>query len=126
MVDREGQLEPLEREAVFRRHQPGIVDQEIEPIRGGEDLVRKATHLGKVGKIRQSDNDVVRAGAFDHKPPRRLGPIPVAADHKYSHPGPSEAERSIEPDAGTRPGNDSSLMGIARHWRMGCAYSCSG
>src|SRR5215468_6365078 len=36
MIDREGQLEPIERKPVFWRHQPGIVDQKIEPAIGGE------------------------------------------------------------------------------------------
>src|SRR5262249_16878274 len=46
MIDREGQLEPIERKPVFWRHHPGIVDQKIEPVIGGEDSsARRRTWL---------------------------------------------------------------------------------
>jgi hypothetical protein len=92
MIDREGQLEPIERKPVSWRHQPGVVDQEIEPAIGGEDFVGQAPHLIEAGKIGNRDRDSVRAGSLDHKASGRLGPIPVAPDHDNPHPRPGEAE----------------------------------
>ena len=42
MIDRERQLEPVERKPVFWRHQPGVVDQQMEPVIGSEDFVGEA------------------------------------------------------------------------------------
>ena len=97
MIDREGQLEPIERKPVFWRHQPSVVDQEIEPIIGGEDFVGQTPHLVEAGKIGKRNRDAVGAGSFDYEASRRLGPIPVAADHDNPHPSPGEAERRMPP-----------------------------
>ena len=106
MIDREGQLETVERKPVFWRHQPGVVDQQIEPVIGSEDFVGEAPHLVEAGKIGKRNRDSVGARSLNHKAPRRLGAVPIAADHDDPHPSAGEAERGVEPDPRARPGDD--------------------
>ena len=111
MVDREGQLEPVKRKPVVPRHQPGIVDEQIDPVVRGQDFVCQPAHFGKARKIGQQDVDSIGAGMLADKSPCRLGPGAVATDHDDSHSDADEAEHRVEPDTRTRPGDDRDPLG---------------
>ena len=118
MVDCEGQLEPVERKSVSTRHQPGVVDKQIDPVVSGKDLASQAAHFAKARKIGEEDLDLVAAGALPDKPTRRLGPRAVATDHDDPHAGMSKTERGIKPDPGAGSGNDCDpcgSVGVTRH-----------
>ena len=111
MVDRKGQLEPLKSKAVPRRHQPGIVDEQIDPVVHGQDRVCQPAHFVKARKIGQQDVDSIGAGMLADKSSCRLGPGAVATDHDDPHSGADEAEHGVEPDTRTRPGDDRDPLG---------------
>ena len=106
VIDRKGQLEPVRRKPVLRRKQAGIVDQHVEPVVPGQNLVRQPAHLRETRKIGERHIDPVRARALDDPSPRLLGPRTVAAGHHDPHPGPRETQRGVQPDPGARPGHD--------------------
>ena len=51
MIDRKGQLEPVGRNPRSGREQPGVVDEDTDPVMGREDFVREAAHLGECREI---------------------------------------------------------------------------
>jgi hypothetical protein len=51
MVDRKGQLEAVFRQAVMRRDQPGIVDQNVEAVVPAQNLVSQTANRGQRAKI---------------------------------------------------------------------------
>ena len=110
MIDREGQLETVRRKPVVRRKQAGIVDEHIEPVVPGQDLVGQPAHVAEPRKIGERDLDPIRPGTLGHQPTRRLGPPAVAARHDDPHSDAGKANRSVQPDAGTRPGDDRDLL----------------
>ena len=113
VVDREGQLELVERQPVLTRHQPGIVDEHIDPVVGRQEFVSQATHFGKTRKIGQQHLDPVGPGTLTDKPARRLGPGAVTTDHDNPHAGMSKAECGMQPDPGACPGDDRYRCGLS-------------
>ena len=91
MIDRKGQLETVRRKPVLRRKQAGIVDQHVEPVVPGENLVRQPPHFRETRKIGERHIDPVRARTLGDPPARLLGPRAVAAGHHDPHPGAREA-----------------------------------
>jgi len=89
---------PVKRKPVSTRHQPGIVDEHIDPIGGRKDLVRRAAHFGKARESATNDIDSIGVGMRADKTPCRLGPGAVATDHDDSHSDSDEAEHRVEPD----------------------------
>jgi hypothetical protein len=61
VIDRKGQLETVRRKPVLRRKQAGIVDQHIEPVVPGQNLVRQPAHLRETRKIGERHIDPARA-----------------------------------------------------------------
>ena len=117
VVDRKGHLVPVRRPLEFRRKQAGVVDQEIDPVVRGQDLVGQAAHFGQRGEIGERGLDLRPARPLGRRtgaPPRcgqRSRPVMTTP-----HPGAGEAQCRIEPDPGARPGDDRhSLAGVVRH-----------
>jgi hypothetical protein len=93
VVDRKSQLEPVEQRPVFWRHQPGVIDQPIQPTMSGKDFVGEATHLGKPGKKSASATTTLSEPERSVTTECRLSPGTVATGHNDPHPGPGEAQR---------------------------------
>ena len=109
----------------FRRKQPGVVDQEIDPVVRGQDLGGQAPHLRERGEIGERGLDLRRPHPLGDEPARRLGAVAVAAGHDHPHPGAGEAQRRIEPDPGTRPGDDRDPLGwCCSPPRLACPLLC--
>src|SRR6516164_8851340 len=71
VIDRKSEFEPVPRKPVFRRKQPGVVDQQVEPLAAGQDVVRQPAHLGEARKVTERDRSVTNRRAASVRPRSR-------------------------------------------------------
>ena len=99
MVDGNGQFVAVLRELKMGADEPGIVDQQIDPVVAGEQGLRELAHRGDAGQIG-------KRGVEGAEPERsatsralaRYAPGRVSQDDPHSLP--REAERGVKPDPG--------------------------
>ena len=99
MIGTELQFEAVGGLAIGRPHQPGVVDEQVKPVVGGQDPVGRGADGLQRGQVKPHDRD----GGLRHRrrqPGQRvLGPAGVAAGQHGVRAAPGEHHGHLEPDS---------------------------
>ena len=111
MVDREGQLVAVGRALETRRHQAGVVDEDIDLLFALEQLLGEPAHRVEAREIGNRGREQARVRALGDETAGGVEPGRIAPDHDDAHALAREAERGVEPDPGIGAGDDGGWRG---------------
>ena len=116
VVDREPELVPVA--ALLpgaRAPDPGVVDQEVQPLGAGQDRFGQPPHLGQRGEVGEIDAEAVVPGGLLDLAERRLPARRIAAVEQHRRPpgGQLPCDGLAEPIG--RAGDENDLVGNGSH-----------
>jgi hypothetical protein len=111
VVHPELHLDALPGAGLVDRHQPGVVDEQVEPARLGRGERGDAV---EVGQVQRAHRDRRGRGALADGDGGRFGLRRVAAGQHDLGPVRGEAVRNLEPQSGVGSGDDRAAAGEIR------------
>src|SRR5271169_5512560 len=109
MVHTEGVLEALGGQLAVGPRPAGVVDEDVEALPTGEDVLRRLLDRRQVGQVQGHDMDVVVPGALRDLLGGDLGLRRVAAGQHRGGTERGHAHRRLEPDADVGAGDEDDL-----------------
>ena len=119
VVDAELELEAVSGRGVRRVAHPGVVDQQIDPVMSGAQLLGSGPDRGQRTHVEMLNSEVGPRIGFADPGCRVLTPLDAAHGEHDRGSTPREHPGGVEADAGVSAGDDSHPAALRRHRLLG-------
>jgi hypothetical protein len=121
---RERRLDAIGAQRAFREDRAGVVDHDIEPWLGGEDIAARRADRHERGHVRDDDRESILAVSLDELVANIGESLPAPADEDDPRAESREITGDLAPQSGCRAGDEHRPAGEAiRGWRIPAEYA---